>query len=1365
MSVLNVKPQSVDGGPHRPPQRRDVTLNDHHRSWLANYNEIRLEVNHSTAYNQPRTIVYRNEHGSFGANSVFAEQMVFGSSNPYSSPTNSPITINSTQFSLSSAVTMSVQGPAQFGNNVNFAQGTVVTIDGSLVLNGKADFKDLANFYALTTFHPSSVLKVDGLSYFNNDVTVAADMDMTGTLTLVGDIVQTGNTKITGNLEVTEDLIVRGDLTVLGDKTTLEVTELVVEDKNIVVNKNDVYTPLDAGLFIQKGTVQDAGYYKVHHTLDSLLQLKAPTGNILTIDVTNKDVSFKLLENFAADQELLTTSNVAFREVKVDVSSTRHNDVPSYTQQNDPIAAGKGWVSTPWVYSNAVEASDNLVDANTTGLYMGTGTFTIRDEISLVSKGKPEMFLDYHGNVGFGTRYPVSDLHLFDNEPSFTISTNNYTSNATIAFTDFSERVDDAGMYMSFDANTGCGILELTTESYNTELKISVGGHQKTPEISITDDRVNLNDDLFVYGDGYVQDNLIVDDTLYVRKHKVGVNVTTPAHELDISGTIQGDSDLILNGTEPFVLIGAVTSLEPMGRSGIAIQEDSPLIQLSTTELNYRHGSIVQFNDSVNDSNWVIGTSKNGDKLDLGKSFARTANTPEYGLDEYYGETLLRFSEDDQAEMYLQSDTSNAALTLNTRTNGIHLYLGEQNSLLTTPRSTLAYGANAPSSVVQWHGSSSTMGELSYFPNGNDDSEFGSFRFSRTDGTVNQGVPSAKVGANQFYANDKIGISQTTPTAELHITKNYSEALLETEDNDTFIKLSTNDSTSEAILKGEHTSGSSHFQLKASNPASLDLVSGTHSLKHTANNVSQEIKIDLSETSTPSSYIMKTVSGQNDLTVTRPGMTYNVNLTDTNQIIKEDKQTPTMQRISEINETSKTIYLTSKSASLEKRFDLNETAKTITELNTTANLKRTSSLNETTKTIVHESNVHSIQDISTITNNDIIHRSVLAANKLYNLEIGQTENNLKLTRETSDFDVTINSNDLKLKLLNGNNNLQLHNEAVGNSSMMFTGDRFTFKRDSVALFNAYENYIDFVNPVNFKTDVLVEGALTANNGVTFPSNNPNNKIEFNLTSSEGTNNNSNTPLTNYIKWTCNTDEAEIFFASGGDTTTISWGDTSETVSSSRVVTKTGDNGTEGIEFKSSTKELLFLDHQYIYGNVPIMQTHAGTLIEYENTNKWLLKDKSNNDGIYWNKGSGAYSFSSNLTEYTSTENANNQIVFTRGGAGKASVDLDTGSIRSAGDLVADNDIIGFVTSDRNYKENITDMSNALDKIDLIRGVEFDWKENPSGYHGHDVGVIAQEIEEVIPEAIRTGANGQKQVNYDKIIPLLIECIKELKQKL
>ena len=68
-------------------------------------------------------------------------------------------------------------------------------------------------------------------------------------------------------------------------------------------------------------------------------------------------------------------------------------------------------------------------------------------------------------------------------------------------------------------------------------------------------------------------------------------------------------------------------------------------------------------------------------------------------------------------------------------------------------------------------------------------------------------------------------------------------------------------------------------------------------------------------------------------------------------------------------------------------------------------------------------------------------------------------------------------------------------------------------------------------------------------------------------------------------------------------------------------------------------------------------------------------------------------------------------------------------------------------------------------IDGLNGVNFEWKENPSGYAGKDIGVIAQEVEKIIPEAVRIGGNGQKQVNYEKIIPLLIECIKELKAKI
>ena len=52
-----------------------------------------------------------------------------------------------------------------------------------------------------------------------------------------------------------------------------------------------------------------------------------------------------------------------------------------------------------------------------------------------------------------------------------------------------------------------------------------------------------------------------------------------------------------------------------------------------------------------------------------------------------------------------------------------------------------------------------------------------------------------------------------------------------------------------------------------------------------------------------------------------------------------------------------------------------------------------------------------------------------------------------------------------------------------------------------------------------------------------------------------------------------------------------------------------------------------------------------------------------------------------------------------------------------------------------------------------------------GNTGHDVGVIAQEIEEVLPEVVQTRDNGYKAVKYEKIVPLLIEAIKELKQEI
>jgi len=101
---------------------------------------------------------------------------------------------------------------------------------------------------------------------------------------------------------------------------------------------------------------------------------------------------------------------------------------------------------------------------------------------------------------------------------------------------------------------------------------------------------------------------------------------------------------------------------------------------------------------------------------------------------------------------------------------------------------------------------------------------------------------------------------------------------------------------------------------------------------------------------------------------------------------------------------------------------------------------------------------------------------------------------------------------------------------------------------------------------------------------------------------------------------------------------------------------------------------------------------------------------------------------------------------------------------TSGRIDAGNDIVAYSTSDQRLKENITPIANALDKVKALTGVEFDWKEETKevhGYEGHDVGVIAQEVQAVLPEAVRTNDSGYLSVRYEKMIALLVEANKEL----
>ena len=80
-------------------------------------------------------------------------------------------------------------------------------------------------------------------------------------------------------------------------------------------------------------------------------------------------------------------------------------------------------------------------------------------------------------------------------------------------------------------------------------------------------------------------------------------------------------------------------------------------------------------------------------------------------------------------------------------------------------------------------------------------------------------------------------------------------------------------------------------------------------------------------------------------------------------------------------------------------------------------------------------------------------------------------------------------------------------------------------------------------------------------------------------------------------------------------------------------------------------------------------------------------------------------------------------------------------------------------SDSRLKDNITPISTPVDKIKSLRGVEFDWNSGEQ-VGTHDVGLIAQDVEAVLPEAVTTQEDGYKNLAYTKVIPLLVEAMKE-----
>jgi hypothetical protein len=120
-----------------------------------------------------------------------------------------------------------------------------------------------------------------------------------------------------------------------------------------------------------------------------------------------------------------------------------------------------------------------------------------------------------------------------------------------------------------------------------------------------------------------------------------------------------------------------------------------------------------------------------------------------------------------------------------------------------------------------------------------------------------------------------------------------------------------------------------------------------------------------------------------------------------------------------------------------------------------------------------------------------------------------------------------------------------------------------------------------------------------------------------------------------------------------------------------------------------------------------------------------------------------------------------------------SLGIGTAASGTTGEIRATNNVTAYYSSDRNLKENIEDIPNALAVVNHIGGKLFDWSDNYIQAHGgadgyfvtkQDFGVIAQDVQEVFPRAVKTREDGTLAVDYEKLCALAFAAIKELTDK-
>jgi hypothetical protein len=127
-----------------------------------------------------------------------------------------------------------------------------------------------------------------------------------------------------------------------------------------------------------------------------------------------------------------------------------------------------------------------------------------------------------------------------------------------------------------------------------------------------------------------------------------------------------------------------------------------------------------------------------------------------------------------------------------------------------------------------------------------------------------------------------------------------------------------------------------------------------------------------------------------------------------------------------------------------------------------------------------------------------------------------------------------------------------------------------------------------------------------------------------------------------------------------------------------------------------------------------------------------------------------------------------------GGTGQVtSLGVGTAPSGTTGEIRATNNVTAFFSSDRQFKKNVQPVQNALAKVQAIGTKTFDWTDEYIAKHGgedgyfvqkNDFGVIAQDVQAVFPEAVRTRPDGSLAVDYEKLGTLAFQAIIELTER-